>query len=230
MVDAYVTVGQGNSKTGPMHTISTTQASCPPTCRLMGNGCYAEYGPQGIHTRRLNAATPRGISPEDIAREEARLIAQLPPDKPIRLHVVGDTTTNQAARLLARAVKWYSHVCYTYTHAWCTVSRKAWGCIQVLASCESTDEVRQAEARGYKAALVVDRFQSNKAYWVDGIKVIPCPQQTGRATNCRECKLCIHGRFDGTIGFEAHGSGARRVRDLVSIQTQGVSKVTLGRS
>ena len=223
-MSGYVTVGQGNSKTGPMHTVSTTQVSCPNTCRLRNNGCYAEYGPQGIHTRKLNAATARGISPEEIAREEARLIKDLAPDKPLRLHVVGDTSNNRAAKILARVAAKWGNTIYTYTHAWRDVARKSWGNIQVLASCESTEEVRQAERKGYKAALVVDRFVSGKAYMLAGIKVIPCPQQTGRAANCRECKLCIHGRFDGVIGFEAHGSGARRVRNvLVNIEGKKVT-------
>lgn len=31
------------------------QESCPESCPLLGNGCYAETGNVGIHTNRINA-------------------------------------------------------------------------------------------------------------------------------------------------------------------------------
>ena len=33
------------------------QQTCPQTCPLMKNGCYAEVGRVGLHTHRLNAQT-----------------------------------------------------------------------------------------------------------------------------------------------------------------------------
>jgi hypothetical protein len=70
-------------------------------------------------------------------------------------------------------------------------------------------------AAGYAAALVVIDFEREGAYEVDGLKVLPCPEQT-RGITCRDCGLC---RDDGrlrsaglVIGFAAHGTGGPAVR------------------
>jgi hypothetical protein len=158
--------------------------------------------------------------------EEAQAIATLSGARPLRLHVVGDCTSDETARILARAVEAYrrrgNQPAWTYTHAWRDISRRSFGSISVLASCESIEQVKVARAKGYAAAMVLDRFRSQKAYVVDGVKVIPCPQQTGRTENCATCKLCWNDarlRDTGvTIGFAAHGAQANAVRrQLVQI-------------
>ena len=58
---------------------------------------------------------------------------------------------------------------------------------------------------------------------IDGVTVVPCPQQT-RAVTCRDCGLC---RDDGrlrsaglVIAFQAHGSGGAAIRrTLLSLPT-----------
>jgi hypothetical protein len=69
--------------------------------------------------------------------------------------------------------------------------------------------------RGYAAALVVDEFRQQTAYDHDGVRLIPCPEQT-RGVSCRDCGLCRDDerlRVAGlVVGFQAHGSGAGAVR------------------
>ena len=43
----------GNRKTGPIPISLNPKATCPPSCPLRRNGCYAEYGPLGWHWDRL---------------------------------------------------------------------------------------------------------------------------------------------------------------------------------
>jgi hypothetical protein len=98
-----------------------------------------------------------------------------------------------------------------------------------LASCESTQQIKAARKKGYATALVVDRFASAKAYEIDGVKIVPCPQQTGKTENCMSCKLCWDdGRLRQigvTIGFEAHGNQAKSVRhSLIQISLEEKSK------
>lgn len=204
-----------NAKTGEVSATYAAQGSCPTDCVFLGSGCYAESGNTGIHTHGLNKLAGKATALE-IARSEARAIDTLSGERPLRLHVVGDCRTNQAAKLVSGAARRFvakaGQMVWTYTHAWRKVKRESWNGVSVLASCETTQQVREASKKGYKTALVVDRFRDTRAYYADGVKIVPCPQQTGRAENCRACKLCLTGQFDGTIGFEAHGSRANTVK------------------
>jgi hypothetical protein len=204
-----------------------SQASCPSSCPFYDAGCYAEGGPQGIQTHRLNRSPLK--APAAIANAEAAAITTLTAERPLRLHIVGDCTTNSTARILGTAVRKYKRqgsrhygtepAAWLYTHAWRTIDRKAFGPISALASCETLSQVTTARAKGYATALVVDRFESAKAYVVGGVKLVPCPQQTKRSDNCMSCKLCWDDtrlREAGiTIAFEAHGQRARKVRDTL---------------
>lgn len=217
-----IAVHSSNRKLGGAAATHVTQASCPRTCPLLGSGCYAESGPQGIHTARLNRATDgRRLSPVDYARAERAAVARLSPKagEPIRFGIVGDARTPAAARERARAASdWTARgggQAWAYTHAWRTVPRREYGTISALASVERPADAATARAQGYAPALVVGRFPA--ASWVDaGVRWIACPSQT-RDTTCARCRLCFRADqlrdLGRGIAFEAHGSGARRVRE-----------------
>ncbi len=203
----------GNSKIGVVSATYVSQASCPTTCKFQGSGCYAESGMTAFTTRRLNESHLTDAN--EIAHAEALEIAKLTGRYPLRVHVVGDARTDNAARILSIAMSKHQQKhgmpAWTYTHAWRTVRRTSWGNANVQASCETAEDVVHANYRGYATALVVDRFESDKAYTTaDGSKIIPCPQQTGRAKTCDDCRLCMNGlesrRAKGvSIGFAVHG-------------------------
>ena len=50
---SFVRLSQ-NRKTGPMAISMSPKATCPATCPLRRNGCYAEYGLLGWHWDRLS--------------------------------------------------------------------------------------------------------------------------------------------------------------------------------
>jgi hypothetical protein len=104
------------------------------------------------------------------------------------------------------------------------VRRSAWGRhISILASCETLRDVKLAWRRNYAAAVVVAKFESERAYMREGVKLIPCPAQTREGkVQCITCKLCLRDGFlkrvKAAIAFVPHGSGARKVRErLVQI-------------
>jgi hypothetical protein len=220
-----------NAKLGPVSATYASQASCPRSCPWYGNGCYAERGQVGWQTRRLNRSRVRAAA--RIAEAEARAIDALTGDRLLRLHVVGDTRTAAAARLLAAAAHRYARrgnaprhgrKVWTYTHAWRSVARASWGdAVSVLASVETVKEAREAMRAGYAAAVVACAFERPSAYPIDGVTVLPCPNQT-RGITCRECGLCRDDdrlRSAGlVIAFEAHGSGGASIRKtLMSLPT-----------
>jgi hypothetical protein len=219
MSGVLVTAVSANRKTGACATTAVSQESCPLDCPFRGNGCYAEYGPQGIITRRLNASLDPVVA---LALEEARRIDALPADRPLRVHVVGDCATAESATLVGAAMVRYATrgqtFAWTYTHAWRAVPLAAWQGASVLASCESVADIEAAEARGYATALVVSEHPGRKVYTRGTRQILPCPNEFG-GPQCLDCGLCAKPTMlrarKLTIGFAAHGSGARKVKETV---------------
>lgn len=187
-----------NDKIGLASATYVSQRSCDPSCPLLENGCYAEVGQTQWSTNRVNRqAEQEQLTPEQLAHAEAISIHSLTGWLPLRLHVVGDCRTNRIAKIVSTAARAYSvkhgQVVWSYTHAWRKVNRASWQNVSILASCESIKQTRQAMAKGYAAAIVLpEQHTSAKAYMIDDVRVVPCPQQTGRSENCRSCKLCFH--------------------------------------
>lgn len=218
----FLTTKTKNRKIGDIAaTYLPIKQTCPDSCVLKDNGCYAQVGYVGMYMMKLEARF-EGVSAYDLVRKEAREIAAFGPKakgKPLRLHVSGDARTTKSAILLRDAAKKWDGKVFTYTHAWRTVPRKAWGKVSVLASCESTGEAKEAMKRGYAPSLTVAFHPGEKAYMQDGVKIIPCPQQT-REVTCDKCRLCMNDTMlraqNAVISFAVHG--VRKKRALLVIQ------------
>lgn len=198
--------------------------SCPPSCPLRGDGCYAELGKVGITVKRLDTtASDQNADGRDMARAEARQIDGLTGENPLRLHVSGDSRTATNATIVARAADRYrdrhGSPVWSYTHAWRDVPRAAWGRVSILASVENLTDAARALEAGYAPAIVVESHPlDGKASRVnvEGIKLIPCPAQTRANVTCASCRLC----FDAdrlladraAITFAAHGPKTSTVK------------------
>jgi hypothetical protein len=229
---ATLTVRSANRKltaAPDLRAISVTRAaqqSCP-ACPFFGNGCYAEGGPAGIHTSRVNkAAEAAEATPDAIALAEAAAIrANWPRDgRPLRLHEVGDCKTVAAAQAVGAAVAEVQSQgggpAWTFTHAWADVARSNWGPVSVLASLERPEQAPQAIAQGYPLSAVVPSFSEGVKTWkAAGFRPVPCPQSTGAAEDCASCLLCTRSeslkRGLVVILFAPHGSRSKLVREAV---------------
>lgn len=165
-----------------------------------------------MHVRRLEDGTAL-----QVARDEARAIrAAIPrvkPGTPLRLHTAGDCRTAAAARTVAAAAREWPGPVWTYTHAWRTVPRDAWGeSVSVLGSSERLADALDAMARGYTPALVVGHHASGRAFSDGGVRWIPCPAQTRPDVTCRDCRLCWNDARPGAWGitFAVHGRSSKR--------------------
>ncbi len=205
-------------------TYAPIRQTCPSSCAFLDNGCYAQVGRTAPHNRRLEVAARKAkAGAVRIAKAEAAAIRQLSGDKPLRLHVTGDARTHESAAILAKAAADYSsrhgQPVWCYSHAWRKVPREAWGAVSVLASTESIEGVKKAMSRGYAAAIVVAELPGDgKAWKQDGIRFTPCPEMT-RGIQCTDCLLCLNDfklkERKAVIAFGAHGSGAKRVREVI---------------
>lgn len=217
-----------NEKTGEVAATYAAQQSCPPTCIFKDAGCYAQaHGHVGMITNRLNATNPNATFMDVVRAEVAIMKEKLDGKRPLRLHVVGDCSSNEAAEYMRdHGLAWYAlfnQIVWTYTHAWMVVFRESWGpYISILASCESIKQVRLAFKRGYAAALVVKQHPADgKAYKVDEFTIIPCPEQTGKAKNCASCRLCWNEESlkarKAVIAFATHGSDENKANHGIDV-------------
>lgn len=90
MSGVYIVEKSKNKKLGDCSATGVSQTSCPSSCSFYHNGCYAETGPQGIQTNRLNKSNQTEL---ELALEEAEGIGKLSDRRPLRVHVVGDSKT-----------------------------------------------------------------------------------------------------------------------------------------
>jgi len=213
-------------------TYTSIQATCPKTCPMRSGGCYASAGFMKATIRKLDTDAGTGLA---VVRAEAAAIdasfggERVPQDgaqggRDLRLHVSGDVPLRGIASaveaLSDAAARWRARgggAVFTYTHSWRAVHRKTWGPISVLASCDRPEEIAAARKLGYAASLVVGAFPAGAKSWrLPGVpgRIVPCPAQT-RDTTCAECRLCLDRdlhKLGVTIAFEAHGTGAARVK------------------
>lgn len=216
-------------------TYASIDATCLDSCPWKGNGCYVDAGFTRFASGQMNDAA-RGLEALEVIRAEvASIDAAFPKGVPqdgarggrdLRIHIGGDAPTDEAARLLAGAAeRWRARgggEVWSYTHSWRVVERASWGIISVLASVERPGDVEAAQLRGYAVAIVVQRFDGERAYALEGSpsKVIPCPAETKKAT-CAACRLCFddaglleRGR---AIGFSIHGSQGGKVSRRLAV-------------
>lgn len=209
-----------NFKLGPISTTYSSIHSCPDSCALKHGGCYGRSGFVGLQWSYINHLK---ATPYEIAIAEAKAIDGLTGNRNLRIHTVGDAKTDEAAAILSgaaeRHMKKAGKKAFTYTHAWKDVKRRSWGKVSVLASCETPTEVRKARKKGYATALVVSKFQDTKAYEVNGLKVLPCPEMTGKVKSCAQCRLCMDDkRLKAaclTIAFQAHGASQAKTLEVL---------------
>ena len=68
----YFTRVSSNRKTGPMPVVTSSKMTCPTSCPLQNNGCYADTGPLAILWREVTRGT-RGITFPELCRKIRRL-------------------------------------------------------------------------------------------------------------------------------------------------------------
>jgi hypothetical protein len=215
----------GNTKTGTVHATHVSQSSCPGACPLRNNGCYAENFPQYLTTVKLNEAPEQDHVA--LALAEAEGVAKLSGKYKLRGHVVGDCSTPEAARIVGQSYVDFEErtgsKAWTYTHAWRDVDVEDWKGANVLASCETAEEVEEAKARGYATSMIVNRFERETLYSKDGVNVLPCPEQLGRL-NCASCGICQSTEqlrnHNLTVGFQAHGTQMKTVVEMLDIKEE----------
>lgn len=187
--------------------------SCPTTCTLLNNGCYAQSGNVAIHQRDAVS--------EDDGTVYLAALERMPHGALMRLHVSGDVMTNEGRNgsmtvdvayldaIIEGAKRRPDMTFYGYTHAWRLIDRARFSFpanLTLNASCDTQSDVDEARALGWDTTTVVPWDTQGKRF---GATVV-CPNQTVGLT-CDKCKLCFKSNRPLTVAFRAHGVSAKRI-------------------
>lgn len=213
----------GNAKTGPIPVSITESKSCPTSCPLLKNGCYASAGRLNIHWSRLDKSRKakhswknfikqvKGLFPGQLWRHNSA--GDLPG--------IGNRIDKRKMLELVNANK--GRKGFTYTHKNVFGSSKQ--------SKHNRDLVRLANKKGFTINLsgnnvsdadrlvdlsvgpvvtIVPLGTPKHSFTPAGRKVLLCPEETVGLT-CDRCKLCAKADRKFLIGFTAHGVSKKSV-------------------
>ena len=210
----------GNSKTGPIPTLSYPRQSCPTDCPLKDATCYVETG---YYTRlnwnKLDDGS-RGGDFADVMRE----VKRLPNGTLIRDKVAGDeyaerdNPDNIDADLFSvkmDAFKGKRVISYTHrkpnAHNLKLLRKARDMGVAINLSADGVADADKKARHGLPVAVVVPSDTPKVSTTPKGRKVVVCPAQTNDRTTCATCGLCAKGDRDYMIGFRAHGNGKKKI-------------------
>lgn len=210
-----------NAKTGPIPVTMTERASCPDTCPLKKNGCYADNFPLSLHWDRV-ADTGTGLN--DLCAQ----IAALPEGQLWRHNVAGDLPHASDGRVSTSALNALVAANrgkrgFTYTHhrvaghsfvasanQYLIHYANAFG-FTVNASCQTAEEaVHVMKEHSLPTVCILPKGTKEKSQKVDGVQVVTCPATIRDNVTCATCGLCSQANRKFVIGFPAHGAQAKK--------------------
>ena len=213
-----------NSKTGPIAVSSTSAASCPDSCPLKKNGCYAGMSYAGIHWRKLD--DPQyGLS----WVEYCASVKALPKRQILRHNVAGDLPHNsgficaESLSMLVSALKGKQG--FTYTHhdpykgdnAGLIRTANSDGFAVNLSSnnLEHADELKRLDAGPVVVLMPEDAEKTTIT--PAGNFIALCPATYMQDMDCSRCMICANATRKVIIGFPAHGAAKKKVQKVISI-------------
>jgi len=219
----HLTTRSSNSKTGPMAVSTTGKPSCPDTCPLKKKGCFADGGPLQIHWEQVSQGK-RGVDFDDFLLQ----LTALKKGSEYRHNQAGDLppkedeqNTIDAVKLaaLTAVVKLRKLRAFTYTHYPVIDNKYNQQAIKaandagftINLSANNISEVDALLALNIAPVAVIMPSHAKKvSHTAQGNKIVICPAQTNKNTNCVDCMLCQKVDRNFSIGFYPHGSSAKK--------------------
>jgi hypothetical protein len=206
-------------KLGPIPSSSTAGYTCPTTCSLRGNGCYAEFGLTGSWWRALSDGRI-GIGWKAFCKE----VRQLPLWQLWRHNLAGDLPGDSdcidlkalAELVLANAIAQARG--FTFTHKPWT-SRDNLSAIRganrlgftINVSADSVEHADAAFSLGLPTTVMVREHASGRFLTPLGRRVLVCPAQRSEHASCASCRWCARADRNWIVGFRAHGQMKKRL-------------------
>ena len=194
----------GNSKTA-IPTTRSARSTCPVSCPLRGNSCYAENFPMAMQWDKL---TNSGLNYINLLDEISRLRRNTLWRHNDAGDLIGSGNRIDLTALVALVDANRGRRGFTYTHwPWRkNVEVIRWSNrrgFTINVSLESVDEALAAYKAGLPVAVI--REQTENLEIIDDIKFVVCPAQT-KGWTCKDCGLCAVADREYIIVFKPHGT------------------------
>lgn len=224
MSNYALTKVSSNSKTGAIPVTVSNRKTCPPSCPLLKNGCYAE----GYYTQLHWDKVTNGERGTDW-NEFISAIKSLPKRILWRHNVSGDLVgVNDVidAPALAQLVQANKNKSgFTYTHYPMTnynniqaVKMANNGGFTVNLSANNIEQADHYKSLGIAPVVVVVGEDCEKVTFTpNNNKIVVCPAQTSDKVTCSSCGLCQKKDRDYIIGFCVHGTYTKKAKLSLSI-------------
>lgn len=208
----------GNSKTGAMLLVRSPRSTCPDSCGLKGNGCYAENAPTVWHWVDQDE---KGVDFATVLYS----IRTLPKKSLWRLFEAGDFEGDgefiSATQVVALLAANQGKRGFGYTHYPVFPNLEVLQLMNAsgLTINVSADTIEQAvvyRSLGLPTTLLVSENYPKDTV-VNGMRIVVCPNQSvvkpnGKKPQCLDCQLCQIADRDYIIGFRAHGTKKRKIK------------------
>jgi hypothetical protein len=213
-----------NSKTGAIPVTVSNRKTCPTSCPLLKNGCYAEGYYTQLHWDKVTNGE-RGTNWDEFISA----IKSLPKRILWRHNVSGDLVGNNDiidAPALAQLVQANKNKSgFSYTHYPMTnnnniqaVKKANDAGFTVNLSANNIEQADHYKALGIAPVVVVVSENCEKVTFTpNNNKIVVCPAQTSEKVTCSSCGLCQKTDRDYIIGFRVHGTYTKKAKLSLSI-------------
>lgn len=210
-----------NTKTGPIPVSTSNSDTCPDACPIKAKGCYAKYGPVGMHWRKLDEGSSKNAKEWGEFLKDVKRITRgslWRHNQAGDLNGYADFIDTDMLDQLVLANKGKRG--FTYTH-YDTLDKPSNALAVSLAndagftinlSGNDVNHADQLKALDIAPVVVLMPRDAEKvSYTPAGNKVVICPAENTDKVNCMSCGLCQVVDRNYIIGFRAHGTAAKTV-------------------
>jgi len=224
----HISYRSGNHKTGSMTVTTTSGDSCPASCPLNGNGCYAINGHLGMHWKKVSSGE-RGLPYREAAaailtdRRKVTPIVRLNQAGDLPVNDRGDIDIDAVSDLVSALTKKGGERIYTYTHR---LRPRDIAAIRTLHDMHPNLTVNLS-ANNVKHADILRQAYPDMPiaclhpFDTDRPKnLAKCPAQLSDSISCFSCgngsPLCSRRDRTQYIGFDPHGTKAEDARKVTT--------------
>lgn len=215
----HLTRVSSNSKCGPIPVTTSSKNTCPSSCALKGNGCYAESGPLALHWAAVSNGA-RGVPLDQLCAQ----IKKLPKRQLWRWAQAGDLPGDghridaDALDLLIEANKGrrgfgYTHYAASDPHNAEAIRAANDAGFVINLSADTLEDVDALVALDVAPVACVLPIGTEKPLRTKGGNFVAvCPATLRDDITCASCGICAVPGHKAVIGFPAHGSGAKKAQ------------------